>query len=112
MVRPSCDIVISWVEPGMSRLPVMASVAASKKCTLLALFAVTIRFGPPGRLLRSITSRSLRSGDRGVHLRSVEELVELDRLACFEAPGIRFRRRDHLAGLLVAPRAIAKHDDA
>src|SRR3954463_8774930 len=53
MVRPSAVIAISWVEPGMSMVAVMASVAASRKCTLWAVFAVTIRLGPPGRLLRS-----------------------------------------------------------
>src|SRR5215216_3174671 len=53
MVRPSAVIAISWVEPGMSIVAVMASVAASRKCTLWAVFAVTIRLGPPGRLLRS-----------------------------------------------------------
>src|SRR5262245_63954721 len=37
----------------MSISPVLASVAASKNCTLLAVFAVTIRCGPPGGLLRS-----------------------------------------------------------
>src|SRR5262245_63038637 len=37
----------------MSISPVWASVAASKNCTLLAVFAVTIRCGPPGGLLRS-----------------------------------------------------------
>ena len=34
----------------------IASVAASRKCTLWAVLAVTIRFGPPGRLLRSSIS--------------------------------------------------------
>src|SRR5436309_2469830 len=38
----------------MSMVAAMASVAASRKCTLWAVLAVTIRFGPPGRLLRSI----------------------------------------------------------
>src|SRR5262245_22467248 len=37
----------------MSMVADMVSVAASRKCTLWAVFAVTIRFGPPGRLLRS-----------------------------------------------------------
>src|SRR5262249_571138 len=50
---PSGERIISWVEAGMSISPVLASVAASKNCTLLAVFAVTIRCGPPGGLLRS-----------------------------------------------------------
>src|SRR5262245_9760332 len=53
-----------------------------------------------------------QSGDRGVHLRCVEELVELDRLAAFEPPGIRLRGRDHLAGLLVPPGAEPEHHHA
>ena len=43
---------------GMSMVADMVSVAASIKCTLCAVFAVTIRLGPPGRLLRS-SMRSL-----------------------------------------------------
>src|ERR687895_37108 len=51
---PSADSASSCVEPGMSMVAVVASVAASTKCTLCAVLAVTIRFGPPTRLLRSI----------------------------------------------------------
>jgi hypothetical protein len=54
---PSGERIISWVDAGMSISPACASVAASKNCTLLALLAVRIRFGPPGRLLGSIMSR-------------------------------------------------------
>src|SRR5439155_2741459 len=39
----------------MSMVANMVSVAASRKCTLWAVLAVTMRLGPPGRLLRSIT---------------------------------------------------------
>src|SRR5262249_20262810 len=38
----------------MSMVAAMLSVPASRKCTLWAVLAVTMRFGPPGRLLRSI----------------------------------------------------------
>src|SRR5947208_3419741 len=38
----------------MSMVAAMVSVAASRKCTLWAVLAVTMRCGPPGRLLRSI----------------------------------------------------------
>src|SRR5262245_52814381 len=37
----------------MSMVADRVSVAASRKCTLWAVLAVTIRLGPPGRLLRS-----------------------------------------------------------
>src|SRR5262249_4742189 len=37
----------------MSMVADRLSVAASRKCTLWAVLAVTIRLGPPGRLLRS-----------------------------------------------------------
>src|SRR5262245_53097052 len=53
-----------------------------------------------------------RSGDRRVHLRGVVVLVELDRLAVREPPGVDLRRPHHLAGLLELPGAAAEHDDA
>src|SRR5262245_46017369 len=46
----------------MSSVAVMASVAASRKCTLWAVFAVTMRLGPPGRLLGSIMQASFSTG--------------------------------------------------
>src|SRR5262249_32170468 len=66
---PSGERIISWVEAGMSISPVLASVAASKNCTLLAVFAVTIRCGPPGGLLRSGIAIILHREQR-VRLRS------------------------------------------
>ncbi len=50
---PSGDSTISWVEAGMSISPVFSRSSASKNCTLSAVFAVTMRRGPPDRLLPS-----------------------------------------------------------
>src|SRR5215813_7647150 len=44
----------------MSMVAVMFRVAASKKWTLWAVLAVTMRLGPPGRLLRSNIASSVK----------------------------------------------------
>ena len=59
-----------------------------------------------------IAAVPIRSRHRRVHLGGVVILEILDRLAVGEAPGVGLGRRDHLAGLLVAPGAAAQHDDA
>jgi len=66
--RVAGDNAISCVEPGMSIVAVVASVAASTKCTLWAVLAVTMRFGPPGRLLGSIMRCSIPRSLRGLSI--------------------------------------------
>src|SRR5262245_39282429 len=51
----------------MSSVAVIVSVAASKKCTLCAVLAVTIRWGPPFRLLRSNIASSAKIGGSHPH---------------------------------------------
>src|SRR5882757_354860 len=98
----------------MSMVADVVSVAASRKCTLCAVFAVTISFGPPGRLLRSSMLPAIRSwlsaARRRDHPRGVVVFVELDRLAVAEAPEIHLRRVHRFARSLVAPRSRTPHE--
>src|SRR5262249_55231405 len=139
MVRLSGVMAISWVEPGMSSVAAGVSVAASRKFPLGAVWAVTSRLGPPGRLLtspivppgRALPQRELnRSNARdkvapsGRELHAVDAafgigrgddagrvvvFVKLHRLAVAEAPEIDFRGLHRLAGVLVAPGHGAAH---
>src|SRR5271156_4091682 len=65
----------------MSMVFASVSVSASRKCTLCAVFAVTIRLGPPGRLLRSSIYWPLpRRGAAQLHGHSLGR--SLKRLQC------------------------------
>src|SRR5262247_1235243 len=72
----------------MSSVAVIVSVAASKKCTLCAVLGVTIRWGPPCRLLRSNIASSAKIGGSHPH-----EAAEPTAAAPVQCPGFPHRRR-------------------
>ncbi len=55
----------------MSISPVSANVAASKNCTLLAVFAVTIEMRPAGPIVRIGHASSLIAGSKPSSIRAL-----------------------------------------